>query len=105
MSHLTRANPRGGGKRYTTAEDWGEDDDDSDDDDADFDFSDEVNERAAEDAQRVWDTAQRLQALFEDPQRGPSVEFGCFSAVYGRHGGPHDGEALLRLDMGAWVDA
>lgn len=99
MSHLTRANPRGGGKRYTAAEDWGDDNDGSEDDEELE--SEEAMQQAAEDAQRVWDAAQRLQAMFNDPPRGALVEFGCFSAIYGAYGGPNEGEALLRLDMGA----
>lgn len=55
---------------------------------------------ADEAAHEATGLARRLQALFDDEEHPPDVEFGCFSALFGPQGGAHEGDALLRLDLG-----
>ncbi len=42
-----------------------------------------------------------LLQVFNDPIRPPDVEFGCFAALYGPKGSAYEGQALLRVDIGA----
>lgn len=39
--------------------------------------------------------------LFNDTSRPPDVEFGCFAALYGPKASAFEGQALLRVDVGA----
>ena len=39
--------------------------------------------------------------VFGDPRHPPDAEFGCCALVYGPDGSEYDGEALLRVDIGA----
>lgn len=107
MCHLTKANPRGGGKRYAAAATANapaiEDDEDEESDDEDEEYTARAaaaNAQATARAQRVWELARELRGLFEEQRGGPAVEFGCFAAVYGPPGGAMEGQALLRVDVG-----
>ena len=39
--------------------------------------------------------------VFGDPEHPPDAEFGCCALVYGPDGSDFEGEALLRVDVGA----
>ena len=39
--------------------------------------------------------------VFGDPKHPPDAEFGCCALVYGPDGSEFEGEALLRVDVGA----
>ncbi len=39
--------------------------------------------------------------MFNDQNHPPDVEFGCFAALYGPKGSAFEGQALLRVDIGA----
>lgn len=45
--------------------------------------------------------ANLLLQVFNDPNHPPDVEFGCFAALYGPKGSAFEGQALLRVDIGA----
>ncbi|KAK9918934.1 hypothetical protein WJX75_008165 [Coccomyxa subellipsoidea] len=45
--------------------------------------------------------AQALKELFNDTSRPPDVEFGCFAALFGPKASAFEGQALLRVDIGA----
>ncbi len=111
MSHLTKANPRGGGKRYAAAatNQFTIDEDDDGESDEEDGEEEEYTARAAAasaqataSAQRVWTMAQQLHGLFDEQRGGPAVQFGCFAAVYGASGSAVQDQALLRMDVGMW---
>ncbi|BDA49228.1 Lysine-specific histone demethylase 1 homolog 1 [Coccomyxa sp. Obi] len=45
--------------------------------------------------------AQALREVFNDPNHPPDVEFGCFAALYAPKESAFEGQALLRVDIGA----